>query len=299
LRIAILGYGNVTRALLPLLERDARFEIAGIHSRSRPAAPDYTTFLDQSRAEVLVELTTLNPYTGQPAIDHIHAAFARSMHVVTANKGPIAHAYHELAAEAAARGLKFRFESTVMDGAPVFNTFRNNMPGVRVLGFAGVLNSTTNLILEAMERGGSFEDGVRYAQELGVAEAEPSFDVDGWDAAAKAAALANVLLGARITPAQVQRRGIREVEPEALRSLRTQGNTIRLVARGRNEAIEVAPEVLELSDPLATGRGTSNVIIFETDLMGTLGVVEINPGTEQTAFGVYADLVSLLEPGSR
>ena len=208
MKLAILGNGSVTRALLPLLHGDQRFTVAGIHSRSQPVSASAEEFIHQSRADALVELTTLNPATGQPAIGHIQAAFRSGMHVVTANKGPIAHAYHTLAGEAAGRNLCFRFESSVMDGAPVFNLFRNGLPRVRVLGFAGVLNSTSKLVIEEMERGGTFEEGLAHARALGVAEADASYDTEGWDSAAKAAALANVLMDARVTPRDVEREGI-------------------------------------------------------------------------------------------
>jgi homoserine dehydrogenase len=300
LRLAILGYGNVTKALLPILAEDSRFEVAGIHSRSRPGAPTFEQFLCECNADVLVELTTLNPLTGEPAISHIRAAFARGMHVVTANKGPIANAYADLAKDAADRRVGLRFESSVMDGAPVFNQFRNNLPGVKVLGFAGVLNSTSNLIIERMEHGGSFEDGVRYAQRLGVAEADATYDIEGWDSAAKTATLANVLLDARTNPQRVERQGIEQLSGEYIRALAQEGKTVRLVSRGRRRSdgglrLTVNPEVLPRTDVLAIGEGTSNVLLFETDKMGVLGTVSISPGVEQTAYGAYIDLVSLLE----
>lgn len=300
MRLAILGYGNVTSALLPIVAGDSRFEVAGIHSRSRPAAPTFEHFLCECNADVLVELTTLNPLTGEPAMSHIRAAFARGMHVVTANKGPVANAYADLAAEAADRRIGFRFESSVMDGAPVFNQFRNNLPGVKVLGFAGVLNSTSKLIIECMEEGGSFEDGVRYAQKLGVAEADARYDTEGWDSAAKAATLANVFLDARTNPRRVERQGIEKLSGEYVRALAQEGKTIRLVSRGMrltdgSVQLTVNPEVLPMTGMLAVGQGTSNVLLFETDKMGVLGTVSISPGVEQTAYGVYIDLVSLLE----
>src|SRR6185295_16717182 len=99
----------------------------------------------------------------EPATSHIRAAFARGMHVVTANKGPVAHAYAALREQAAEAGAEFRFESAVMDGAPVFNLWRHSMPAVKVLGFTGVLNSTSKVVIETMERGGSFEDGLARA----------------------------------------------------------------------------------------------------------------------------------------
>ena len=147
LKLALIGYGNVGRALAALIRRkqsEFPFRITGIHTARHgtavdprglrrnptfgPTAASVEAFLDAAHADIAVELTTLNPVSGQPAIDHIRAAFARGMHVVTANKGPIAHAYAELHDEAQQRKLLFRFESTVMDGAPVFNQVRNNLP---------------------------------------------------------------------------------------------------------------------------------------------------------------------------
>ena len=125
------------------------------------------------------------------------------MHVVTANKGPIAHAYADLRDEAERAGVLFRFEATCMDGAPVYNMVRRTLPGVRILGFTGVLNSTTQVVIEAMRQGQSMQDGIEAARRLGITEADAAYDIDGWDSAAKTAALANVLMDARTTPQQV------------------------------------------------------------------------------------------------
>ena len=245
-----------------------------------------------------MELTTLNPTTGEPAISHVRAAFARGMHVVTANKGPVAHAYAELRQEAAGAGVEFRFESAVMDGAPVFNLWRHTMPAVKLLGFAGALNSTSKVVIETMEGGGSFEDGLAQARALGITEGDGWFDVEGWDSAAKTAALANVLMEARTTPQQVSTRGIARLTPERVQAIAREGKTVRLISRGKRTAsgvsLRVRAEVLERTDLLACAPGTSNAILFETDLMGTFGVVSVNPMVGQTAYGVFSDLVSLL-----
>ena len=314
MRLALLGYGNVGKALAHLLEkkrRDFPFRITAIgtrrgaafDTRGLPVAPEfgpplpYTEFLDRARADALVEITTLNPATGEPAISHLRAAFARAKHAVTANKGPIAHAYAALHAEARAAGVEFRFESAVMDGAPVFNLARHTLPGCRIVGFRGALNSTTQVILAAMRRGLPLEEGVAEAQRLGIAEADASYDIDGWDAAAKTAALANVLLDGAVTPLDVDRRGIRQLTPERLRALAAKRKTAVLVARAHRGAaglkLRVRAEVLADTDPLAALEGTSNLLLLETDLMGTLGVLSVNPGVEQTAYGVFADLVEV------
>jgi homoserine dehydrogenase len=254
-------------------------------------------FLEAAKAECAVELTTLNPSTGEPAISHVRAAFARGMHVVTANKGPIAHAYASLRDEAQRGGVSFRFESAVMDGAPVFNLWRHTMPAVKVLGFAGVLNSTSKVVIETMERGGSFEDGLAAARSMGITEADGAYDVEGWDSAAKTAALANVLMDAHMTPQAVNVRGIARLTPERLDEMARDGKTVRLVSRGKRSGgqvtLRVRAEVLDRTDVLAATPGTSNLILFETDLMGTFGTISIDPGVEQTAYGVFSDLVSL------
>ena len=321
-RLALIGYGNVARALARLLRRQQAkfpFRITGIHTarhgtaisaRGVPLDPEFGAaagsiedFLEAAQADIAVELTTLNPATGEPAISHIRAALARRMHVVTANKGPIAHAYADLRDMAARQRVEFRFESTVMDGAPVFNLVHHNLPGVTVQGFTGALNSTSKLVIETMERGGSFEDGLALARSLGVTEADASFDVEGWDSAAKTAALANVLMDARTTPQAVSTRGITRLTPERIAELGTAGKTVRLISRARRGAggmtLRVRAEVLEKTDLLASVGGTSNVLLLHTDLMGTIGTVSISPGVEQTAYGVFADLVDVTQAITR
>jgi homoserine dehydrogenase len=325
LRVALLGFGNVGRALARLLEsRRASFPfwLTGIHTRHGtaydpeglpvdpvlgPAVASVDEFLDRAGAEALVELTPLDPVSGEPAISHIRAAFLRGMHVVTANKGPIAHAYASLREEAERAGVLFRFESTCMDGAPVYNMIRATLPGVRVLGFTGVLNSTTKVVIEAMRRGQSMQDGIGAARRLGITEADAAYDIDGWDSAAKTAALANVLMDARTTPQQVDTRGIGRLTPEKLAELAAKRKTVCLVSRARRAAdgsvrLRVRAEVLDETDILASVHGTSNLILFHTDLMGTIGTVSICPGIDQTAYGVFSDLVEVeraAEPAPR
>jgi len=317
LRLALLGFGNVGRALARLLheQRDSfPFCVTGIHTSRHgtaldpsglgpdpafgPGAASVDEFLDLAGADVLIELTPLNPATGEPAISLIRAAFERRMHVVTANKGPIAHAYADLRDEAARAGVHFRFESTVMDGAPVFNLVRKNLPGARVLGFTGALNSTTKVIIDAMREGRSMEEGIAEARRLGITEADASFDIDGWDSAAKTAALANVFLDARATPQRVDTRGIARLTPERVAELASKGKTVCLVSRARRSEegvrLRVRAEVLDQTDLLAAVRGTSNLLLLHTDLMGTIGIVSVSPGIQQTAYGVFSDLVDIL-----
>ena len=304
------------RAFARLLETQRKvfpFRIVAVHTlrhgsafdqRGLPIEPSFgprcgsvEEFLDRARPNIVVEITTLNPATGEPAISHIRAAFARSMHVITANKGPIAHEYSALMEDARRAGVEFRFESIVMDGAPVFNLVRNNLPGCKVRGFTGVVNSTTNVVIQALENGRTLAEGIEEAQRIGIAEADASYDIDGWDAAAKTAALANVLMDARMTPLDVDRRGIGKLTPGKVAKLKKQGKRVRLVARARmvKDAVKlrVRAEVLDDTDILASVRGTSNILVLDTDLMGKVGTVELSPGVEQTAYGIFSDLVDI------
>ena len=246
----------------------------------------------------MVEITTLNPETGQPAISHVEEAFARGIHVITANKGPIAYAYSALLDSAKRNQVEFRFESTVMDGAPVFNKVRNNLPGVKILGFTGVLNSTSKVVVEAMQLGLSMEEGIRAAREKGIAEADASYDINGWDSVAKTAALANVLMNAETTPKQVRRFGLGDLTTEKAVELAKERKTVMLVSRGQRRDdgsvdLEVKPEVLNDTDMLASAKGSSNLLLLHTDLMGTVGTMLIDPGVAQTAYGLFLDLVDI------
>ena len=315
MRLALIGYGKVARALARLLEakRGAHpFVITGILTRSgcligtrgihasavlAQAPCTVGAFLDECPCDAVAELTTLNPLDGEPAISHIRAAFARGKHVVTANKGPVAHAWHELRAEAARRGLHFLHESAVLGGTPVFNLVRHTLPGVRVLGFAGVLNAASQIVIAALRRGLPLEEGVREAQRLGVAEADPWFDLEGWDSACKTAALANALMGTRVTPQQVDRKGIHQLTPEKLAALEAKGKTAALVSRahgGRDGVkLRVRAEVLDRDDLLAAAGERRSVLVLETDLMGSVGVFSKAAGPGQTAYGVFADLMEI------
>jgi homoserine dehydrogenase len=310
LRIALIGYGNVGRAFAQLLKTQRErypFRIVGIHTARHgtayddsgfgPAASSVDEFLDRVKCEIVAEITTLNPADGEPALSHIRSAFARGRHVVTANKGPIAHAYAALRDEAKQAGVEFRFESTVMDGGPVFNMVRKNLPGVKVLGFTGILNSTSKIVIEAMREGKSMHDGIEEARRLGITEADASYDIDGWDAAAKTALLANVLMNARVTPQDVDRRGISRLTPERMLELKKAGKTVSLVSRARigssGVRTRVRAEVLNESDLLASIEGTSNLLLIHTDLMGTVGTLVIKAGVDQTAYGLFSDAVDI------
>jgi homoserine dehydrogenase len=273
-----------------------------VAARSRAEAPaphDVRSWLGLAKADVLFEATSLSPRDGQPAIDHIRVALEMGAHAITANKGPIVHAYEELNSLSIARGRKFLFESTVMDGVPIFSLFRENLPAVHLLGFRGILNSTTNVILGGIEEGLSFEESLVSVQELGIAESDASNDIDGWDAAVKVAALIRVLMGVPVRLEEIQREGIGKLSEQAVRAARAQGKPYKLVCRAQRTdqgmAASVRPEQVPLNDPLAWVAGTSSIVYFETDIFPGLAITENNPGLEATAYGMLADFVRAVE----
>ena len=323
--LCFLGYGNVNRTLVRLLEDRStelrerygiEFHTTGIASRrlgwiANAAGIDVADEIPKSsgtknlsnvrdwlraaRADVLFEATSLNVADGQPAIDHLHAALELNAHAITANKGPIVFAYDELNDLSRRQGKRFLFESTVMDGVPIFSLFRDTLPAIQLKGFRGILNSTTNVILTGMEEGLTFEQSLKKAQEIGVAETDATADIEGWDATVKVVALVNVLMGVRLRPNDVQRQGIQDLAADAVRAARNAKRPYKLVCRARSTetGIEatVRPEQLPLTDPLALVSGTSSIIQFETDIFPNLTITEENPGLYATAYGMLADFV--------
>jgi homoserine dehydrogenase len=243
---------------------------------------------------VMIETTTLDIAAGQPAIDHVRRALERGWDVVTANKGPAAFAYHELSQLARRNGVSFLFEGAVMDGVPVFNVVRETLPAVKINGFRGVVNSTTNHILTAVEEGEPYDEALARMQEAGIAEADPSLDVDGWDAAAKAAALANVFLDARVTPHDVDRCGVRPVDAERVRSARRRGKRVKLVASAARGA-RPRVELIELPDDdlLARLRGMANALVLDTDTLGSIAITQLDGGLTHTAYALLSDLIAI------
>jgi homoserine dehydrogenase len=252
----------------------------------------------RQRRLVVVETTTLDVRRGQPAIAHVRAALAGGAHVITANKGPAAFAYRALARYADRAGRRFLFEGAVMDGIPVFNLVRETLPGVNVVGFRGVVNSTTNFILTAMEQGQPFESALAEMQARGIAEADPSLDVEGWDAAAKTAALANVLLGAAMTPHDVERHGVSSAAGTRAARVRASGRRLKLVAsaarEGRRVRARVALEELDATDLLAGVEGQQNAVILRTDLLDEIAIVQQGGGLTHTAYALLSDLVTIV-----
>jgi homoserine dehydrogenase len=334
--VALLGFGNVGRALARLLidkadtlRRDYELTttVTGIATRSHGTAihpdgldldaalrlvtagdgldtlhsgapvADALTFITACPADLVMETTWLNARTGQPATDYARAALRAGRHVVTANKGPVAFAYRELTALAREQDRGFFFESAVMDGAPVFSVAREGLLAATVKRVRGILNSTTNYVLTRLEAGDSFEDAVADAQRIGLAEADPTTDLEGWDATVKIVALANVLLGADLRPADVDRAGITGVTGDDARAAVLAGERIKLICEAYRMGDEVRASVrplrLALADPLSQVSGTSSAVTIETDMLPHLTLVEGDPTPITTAYGMLVDMINI------
>ncbi|HEY5984325.1 MAG TPA: homoserine dehydrogenase [Anaerolineales bacterium] len=341
-KLAFVGFGNVARALVRLLERkrsllktdyDITYSVTGIATgrhgyAANPdgidaqralslvergeslsglsAAPlrDSLSVIRESKADVLFENSPVNHATGQPALDHVRAALQAGMHAITANKGTVVHGYRELSDLARSKGRRFLFESTVLGGSPVFSVFRECLPAADLESFRGVLNSTTNIMLSRMERGETFEQAVGYCQSIGVAETDPSADVDGWDAAIKVAALVTVLMHVSITPAQVERTGIRGITPVMIADATGARKRYKLVCSAERNAdgvvARVRPELVDVADPLYGMEDSTTGAAFRTDVLGDYSIIESErqgmiAGPVPTAYGLFADFVNAVK----
>ena len=336
--LCLVGFGNVAKAFARLIQRkeeefkekyDLAFRITAIATGSHGRAIDHggiditqaikihdsgksldslskieapekiEDFIAASKADILLENSPVNYENGEPAASHIRCALENKMHVASANKGPVVHAYHSLKALAEKQGKKYLFESAVMDGAPIFSVFREALPAANIISFTGILNSCTNLLIERMENGQSFDEAVAYAQSIGIAETDPSGDIDGWDAAIKVAAIITVMMDTPFKPQQVDREGIRKLSLTEIQQSKKDGMRWKLVCKAEKSdsgiSASVAPELISPQSPLYSVSGTSSFVQFKTDVLPGLGILESNPSPDTTAYGLLADVLNILK----
>jgi homoserine dehydrogenase len=318
MRLAFYGFGHVGRALARLLvEKGARlpFTVSAIVTARHgvlidPDGIDLAAALARERfdqhpppgmsdlpAEVLVEMTTLDARTGGRALTHLRDALAAGLHVVTANKGPLAVAFRELHDTAERNGRMLRYEATLADCLPVFNLARGALPLAEVRAMRGIVSSTCNHILSQAARGATLEGALAEARRLGIAEADPANDLEGYDAAAKAAILANALMGADIRAADVRREIVDERAVAAARAAAELGERVRPlieIARADGGVTAVfGPRRIGPDDPLYAVDGFSMALELDTDLAGRVVVQLHEPHVEQTAYAILSDLIEI------
>jgi homoserine dehydrogenase len=253
--------------------------------------------IQNSPSDVVVELSYTNLQTGEPSTTLIAEALRRKKHVVTTNKGPIALHYDSLSAIARLHGVSLGVEGTVMSGTPVLRVGRELLAGAGIQRIQGILNGTTNYILTRMEAGNSYEDALAEAQAQGYAEADPTGDVEGYDAAAKVAILAKLVLGASIPYQAVERQGISSLTLKDIADAKAEGKHWKLIGGIEKEGSEykasVRPVCLPDDHPLARVQGATNALVYTTDYLGDVTIVGPGAGRIQTGYAIIQDLLAI------
>ncbi len=326
MRLILVGFGFLGRSLVKtmygkrdLLSRvDREFKLVGVGEvngcayndrglsleklASIERLSDYPDFVEGKTsvelietcdADLMVEATPTNIQDGEPGLTHIEKALTKGMHVVTPNKGPLVVAFKRLTGLAKRKGLQLRYEATVAGAVPIFSMFETCLQGDRILRISGILNGTSNYILSKMYfEETSFELALREAQERGYAETDPSYDIDGIDAAGKVVILANALLGRDAKFGDVDRTGIRRVTPEAISLAKRSGYVIKLIGT-IDETLEVAPKLIPENHPLCV-HGTLNALYVETDLAKEITLIGYGAGRE-TVSAIMNDIILIVK----
>ncbi|PKG32652.1 homoserine dehydrogenase [Methanoregula sp.] len=318
MKVALVGLGSVGRGVAEMIaKKDLGLTITGIaDSKSgliNNAGIDIASVLATKRKtgscgtpgvmaadvvakaeyDALIEVTPTNALSGEPATGYIRTALNRKKHVVTSNKGPVALYYKELRELARKNGVEFRYEATVAGAIPIMHVLEHGLAGNEILAIYGILNGTCNFILTRMaDEGLTYEQALLEARELGYAEADPTYDVQGIDAAIKLVILANTIWGNAVKLEDVDRTGIDLLTADALRLADEQGCTIRLIAEAipRKNLLRVSPRILEKNHPLVT-QGTLNALTLEVDMAKEITLIGRGAGSVETASAIIGDLL--------
>ncbi len=262
------------------------------------AEPRNVEVIRNTTADIVVEATFTNPIDGEPGVSHVRLALEAGKSVTTTNKGPVALAGPQLNAIAAANGVHFAYEGSVVSGTPVLRFAASTLQGLRVDAVRGILNGTSNYVLGQMEAGMDLAAAVAEAQTLGYAEADPTADIEGSDVRLKVVILANEVLGADITPADVTCTGITGISPADIVDAAARGLRYKLIGAAERLAdgsvrASVEPVALPLTHPLAGISGPTNAVSFETDLLGTVTVSGPGAGRVETAYALLSDIIEI------
>lgn len=253
--------------------------------------------LDKVEYDCLVEVTPTNIENGEPARSHMLKALENGKDVVTSNKGPLALSFAQLAETAQKTMANFKYEASVGGAMPIINLAHDTLAGSNIESVYGILNGTTNYILSRMAKeGSSYEQTLNEARELGIAETDPSQDVDGWDAACKIVILANSVLNLKSTLKDVKVEGISKITPEAMALAKKEGYLIKLIGEASQDVLEVSPRLVKEGSPFAV-EGTLNVATLKTDLAEDVTVVGKGAGSIETASAILSDLLNIWKAG--
>ncbi len=324
MKIAIIGFGSVGRGVAEVLlekreilrkfignykvvavtdSRGGVYDEKGLDlkeilniKRKRGSLPRQVTSMDVVRDldfDICIEVTPTNIENGEPGLTHIRECLKRGISVVTSNKGPLVVAFKELMDLAEKNNAKLMFEATVGGAVPVIKLAKIDLAGNEIISVKGILNGTCNYILSRMEKELlPYEIILEEAKELGIAETDPTYDVEGIDASAKLVIIANALMGLNARFEDVERVGITDLTPEAFKVALENGYTIRLIAEATRDYLKVSPRLVPINHPLAIG-GTLNALLIETDLAGEVFVIGRGAGSRETASAIISDLICL------
>lgn len=243
--------------------------------------------------ELVIETTPSDIDTGGVGLENMRMAFSKGRDVVTSNKGPLALKFCELVDYAKENCSKFRYEATVGGAMPMLNMVRETLAGNEIKSIQGILNGTCNYILSRMmEEKAPYEQMLAEAQELGIAETDPTYDVEGIDAASKLVIIANSVFGMDVNYHDVDVTGITKITPEALMLAQDEGYAVRLIGEVKEGTLKTSPRLVPLDHPLAVG-GTLNVAYIQTDLAGDVTVSGRGAGSIETASAILSDIMSL------
>ncbi len=253
--------------------------------------------INESNADIICELAYTDIKSGEPAITHCKTAFTNKKHIVTSNKGPAALQYSEMKKLAEQNGIKFMIEGTVMSGTPVLNLADGPLAGCDITTIKGILNGTTNYMLSEMENGMTYDAVLKKAQELGYAEADPTGDVEGFDAMAKLIILSNVVMNSEISAEEVDRQGITNITPEMIFDAQKEDARWKLIGSIKKTSsgvkASVKPEKLPLTHPLANIMGATNALTFTTDLLGDVTIIGAGAGKIETGYSILTDILEI------
>ena len=286
-------------ALLQAIQSSGKLDAVPAQQRGWDAFRTIT----ESNADVIVELSYTDLKTGEPAIAHLRRAVQAGKHVITSNKGPIALRYAEIKALAEAHKVEIGVEGTVMSGTPALRLGTELLAAAGIKRIQGIINGTTNYILTQMEAGATYAAALAEAQSRGYAEADPTGDVEGFDAAGKVVILASLLMGSALSMADVERTGITQLTPQDIAAAREAGERWKLI--GQVEITDgkiiasVRPTRLPLAHPLAAVSGATNAITFTTDLLGDVTLIGPGAGRLETGYALLGDLLAMHRKLSR
>lgn len=288
------AYSQTGLNLKKLIETKEKLGSIGYYENSKEITPTPSNYIENIDAEIFIEVTPTNLITAEPGLSNITSALRSKKNVITVNKGPLALSFPSLIELAEYNDVLLRFSGTVGGGTPVLEFAKHCLKGDKITSFTGILNGTTNYILTKMTQGLTFSEALNDAKIKGYAEAEPSLDIDGDDAAAKLVIMANWIMGYKVTLRDVHKIGIKEVNLDEIQAAIKEGNAIKLIAKCDSNNLFVKPTTISKDNPVCV-NGTLNAVTFQSEHSGEQTIIGRGAGGMETASSILRDLIEIKE----